>query len=122
MFISVSKNRIVETRAKTSLGSSQDVLAILPTGFGKSLFYQAFYMVKLSSNANTSVFIIWPLNSIIEEQVNELKIKLLHLTHVVSWRTQQVTGEKAYVQETNSYQLDARTKSLMTQNVCETNL
>ena len=55
-----------------ALLAGQDVLAILPTGFRKSLIYQMFCMAKLSSNANVSVLVISPLNSIIEEQVNEL--------------------------------------------------
>ena len=61
-----------QKQAVEALLAGQDVLAILPTGFGKSLIYQMFCMAKLSSNANASVLVISPLNSIIEEQVNEL--------------------------------------------------
>ena len=57
-----------------ALLAGQDVLAILPTGFGKSLIYQVICMAKLSSNANASVLVFSPLNSIVEEQVNERKI------------------------------------------------
>ena len=49
-----------------------DVLAILPTGFRKSLIYQVFFLGKQSSNPNASVLVISPLNSIVEEQVEEL--------------------------------------------------
>ncbi|XP_068674561.1 putative ATP-dependent DNA helicase Q1 [Montipora foliosa] len=61
-----------QKQAVEALLAGQDVMAILPTGFGKSLIYQMFCMAKLSSNANASVLVISPLNSIIEEQVNEL--------------------------------------------------
>ena len=47
--------------------AGRDVLAILPTGFGKSLIYQVFGEAKQSS-----VLVISPLNSIVEEQVVEL--------------------------------------------------
>ena len=58
-------------QAVEALLAGQNVVAILPTGFGKSLIYQMFCMAKLSSNANASVLVLSPLNSIIEEQVNE---------------------------------------------------
>ena len=48
----------------------KDVLAILPTGFGKSLIYQVFSMAQTSANA--SVLVISPLNSIVEEQAKEM--------------------------------------------------
>ena len=79
-----------QKQAVDALLAGQDVLAILLTGFGKSLIYHVFCMGKLSSNANASVLVILPLNSIIEERVNEL-IWLMWCHSV----TQQVTEEKA---------------------------
>ena len=73
------KIEIFETGANRSLESCvavRDVVAILPTGFGKSLIYQVFCLVKLLTlNPNVGVLVILPFNSIdhvIEEQVREL--------------------------------------------------
>ena len=66
-----------QKQAEQALLAGQDVMAIFPTGFGKSLIYQMFCMAKLSSNANASVLVLAPLNSIIEEQVNELNDHVL---------------------------------------------
>ena len=60
-----------QKQAVDALLAGQDVLAILLTGFGKSLIYHVFCMAKLSSTANTSVLVILPLNSTIEERVND---------------------------------------------------
>ena len=51
----------------------RDVVAMLPTGYGKSLIYQilpAFLDIKSTRNF---VIVICPLNSIIEDQINVLK-------------------------------------------------
>ena len=61
-----------QIEALQSLLAGDDVLAILPTGFGKSFIYQVFCLAKQSSNPNASVLVISPLNSIVEEQVREL--------------------------------------------------
>ena len=61
-----------QKQAVDALLAGQDVMAILPTGFGKSLIYQMFCMGKLSSNAKRKCVGLSPINSIIEEQVNEL--------------------------------------------------
>jgi len=45
--------------------AARDVVAILPTGFGKSLIYQVFCLVKLSTlNPNVGVLVIFPFNGI----------------------------------------------------------
>ena len=59
-----------QTQALEALLAGKDVLAILPTGFGKSLIYQVFSMAQTSANA--SVLVISPLNSIVEEQAKEM--------------------------------------------------
>ena len=45
--------------------SGKDVLAVLPTGFGKSVIYQSFVIAKDSS----SIVVIVPLRSIIDDQL-----------------------------------------------------
>ena len=59
--------------------AGKDVLAILLTGFGKSLIYQVYCHAQTSTE---SVLVISPLNSIVEEHVNEmteLGIPAVHL-------------------------------------------
>ena len=45
--------------------SGKDVLAVLPTGFGKSVIYQSFVIAKDSS----SIVVAVPLRSIIDDQL-----------------------------------------------------
>ena len=56
-----------------SLLKEKDVLAVLPTGFGKSLLFQVFAVVKSldSASSNGCVLVICPLKSIIADQIEE---------------------------------------------------
>ena len=58
--------------AVEALMSGKDVLAVLPTGFGKSVIYQSFIIAKDSS----SIVVIAPLRSIIDDQLQSNLIKL----------------------------------------------
>ena len=58
--------------AVEALMSGKDVLAVLPTGFGRSVIYQSFVIVKDSS----SIVVIVPLRSIIDDQLQSNLIKL----------------------------------------------
>ena len=58
--------------AVEALMSGKDVLAVLPTGFGKSVIYQSFVIAKDSS----SIVVIVPLRSIIDDQLQSNLIKL----------------------------------------------
>ena len=52
----------------------QDVIGVLPTGFGKSMLFQLlpdFIPVKTTKNI---VIVVCPLNSIIEDQLKVLKV------------------------------------------------
>ena len=51
--------------AVEALMSGKDVLAVLPTGFGKSVIYRSFVIAKDSS----SIIVIVPLRSIIDDQL-----------------------------------------------------
>lgn len=52
-----------------------DVIAVLPTGFGKSLIYQVLpYLIPVKEKSNI-VIVVAPLNSIIEDQINTLKAR-----------------------------------------------
>ncbi|CAB3990470.1 ATP-dependent DNA helicase, partial [Paramuricea clavata] len=65
-----------QKEAVKSLLSGRDVLAILPTGFGKSLIFQLFAIAKSieATRASTSpgtVLVICPLDSIVKDQLTE---------------------------------------------------
>ena len=61
-----------ETAVKELL-SGNDVLAILPTGFGKSMIYTIFALARQElRSATTCVLIISPLKSLIEDQIAEM--------------------------------------------------
>ena len=48
-------------------------MAILPTGFGKSMIYTAFALAKEEiSSSKTCVIVIAPLKSIIDDQISEM--------------------------------------------------
>ena len=66
-----------QKEAVSRLLEGKDVLAVLPTGFGKSLIYQSFVLAKGitdssvgCSSGRPSCLVIVPLRSIIEEQIN----------------------------------------------------
>ncbi|XP_068716936.1 uncharacterized protein [Montipora capricornis] len=53
---------------------NHDVLAVLPTGYGKSLILQSFVVAKeLLENAKACVVVICPLTSVIQDQIAEAK-------------------------------------------------
>ena len=52
---------------------SGDVVAMLPTGYGKSLIYQMLPAYLDTKNKRNFVIIVCPLNSIIEDQLNVLE-------------------------------------------------
>ena len=52
----------------------KDVLAVLPTGFGKSMIFTVFGIVKKNIiKSPVSVLIICPLKSIVADQLDQLK-------------------------------------------------
>ena len=48
-------------------------MAILPTGFGKSLIFQLFTLVKMHKDELTSIVIVSPLTSIMEDQIKDFE-------------------------------------------------
>ena len=61
-----------QEQAVKGLLSGKDVLAVLPTGFGKSLIFQTFASVKSVEGSGCVVLVITPLSSIIQDQLNKL--------------------------------------------------
>ena len=61
--------------AVRALLADRDVLAVLPTGYGKSLIYQMFVRAKnYEINGNAAILVISPLKSIIEDQLQEMEL------------------------------------------------
>ena len=60
--------------AVKELLAGRDVMAILPTGFGKSLIFTIYAIAKgqLSRSEKTCVLVISPLKSIIDDQIAEM--------------------------------------------------
>ena len=55
-----------------SLLNGEDVVAVLPTGFGKSLIFQTFVMAsQLALKEQATVLVVAPLNSLTEDQISE---------------------------------------------------
>ena len=68
-----------QKNAVESLLAGRDVLAILPTGFGKSPIYQVYAKAKFieatrNNGSSGTVLIICPLDSIVKDQVAEAVI------------------------------------------------
>ena len=61
------------SEALEALISGRDIVAILPTGFGKSLIFLLFCEIKLATHPNTCILVVAPLNtvnSIMEDQIS----------------------------------------------------
>ena len=64
--------RSEQKQAVMTLLPSRDLLAILPTGFGKSLIFQLLIRVKeILSSKPACVIVVCPLKSIVQDQLSE---------------------------------------------------
>ena len=62
----------VQRKAVQSLLGGNDVLAVLPTGFGKSLIFQLFVVAaSLDRKEQQTVLVVCPLKNIIDDQIAE---------------------------------------------------
>ena len=82
---------ILKPRQKEALQSivfkGQDCLIVLPTGYGKSLIYQMLQSLfdkisarNLSSKDKSIVIVVSPLNALIDDQINKLKLAGVNCT------------------------------------------
>ena len=71
--LKISSLKAEQKNAVDSLLNGKDVMAILPTGFGKSVIYQLFCLVEMNEDELSSVLIVSPLTSIIEDQTKEFE-------------------------------------------------
>ena len=75
------REKFILRKSKTAIMSllkEKDVLAVLPTGFGKSLVFQVFAVVRSllsveSTSSHSSVLVVCPLKSIISDQIEEAR-------------------------------------------------
>ena len=72
-----------------------DVVAVLPTGFGKSLIYQVLPFLMPLKEQNNIVIVVAPLNSIIEDQIGTLKdrgikVDILHTESGISTQIEKL--------------------------------
>ena len=68
-----------QKNAVESLLRGKDVFGVLPTGFGKSLIYQLFVLAKSrmpTTSSRPTIIVIYPLKSIIEEQITSNEFNL----------------------------------------------
>ena len=64
--------KLEQRKAVHSLLGGDDVLAVLPTGYGKSLIFQLFVVtVSLERKEQQTVLVVCPLKSIIDDQIAE---------------------------------------------------
>lgn len=60
--------------AVKALLDGRDVLAVLPTGYGKSLLYQIFVRTKdYEMNGKATILVISPLVSVIKDQIQDME-------------------------------------------------
>ena len=99
--------------AKELIVNHRDVLAILPTGFGKSLCFEIlpFMSDVFCINQSTLVFILCPLDAIIFEKLHSLGQYALHMTPQILTKlsdgTQDLSGIKYLIGHPEQFLCDA---------------
>ena len=116
-----------ETAVK-SLLMDRDVLAVLPTGYGKSFIFQTYVMAceQLNNGTNASILVISPLTSIIQDQIVEarsLEIKCVSLLEITFQELKKIafhivftTAERVMEKEFRNILKDS--SSLLHKNIC----
>ena len=71
---STASLKVEQRDAVVSLLDGHDVLAVLPTGFGKSLIFQAFVLAaEMERERLQTALVLCPLQSIINDQISEAR-------------------------------------------------
>ena len=74
--------------AVRALLADRDVLAVLRTGYGKSLIYQMFVRARnYELNGSAAILVISPLKSIIENQLQEMELLGYPAKDLANYRT-----------------------------------
>ena len=71
--LNISSLKEEQKEAVLDLLNGKDVMAILPTGFGKSVIFQLFILMKIEEDEASSVIIVSPLSSITNDQVKDFE-------------------------------------------------
>lgn len=71
--LKISSLKAEQKQAVVGLLNGKDVMAILPTGFGKSVIFELFTLVKMHEDELTSLVIVSPLTSIMEDQIKDFE-------------------------------------------------
>ena len=71
--LKISCLKTEQKQAVVGVLNGKDVMAILPTGFGKSVIFELFTLVKMHDDKLTSLVIVSPLTSIIEDQMKDFE-------------------------------------------------
>ncbi|CAB4043304.1 ATP-dependent DNA helicase Q1, partial [Paramuricea clavata] len=67
------KLKTEQRNALESLLNGNDVLAVLPTGYGKSLIFQLYILVAQIETIKRTALVVCPLRSIIGDQIGEAR-------------------------------------------------
>ena len=87
--------RTEQTKAIRILVSRGDLLAVLPTGFGKSLIFQVLVRVKEILTGKTSiVLVVCPLKSIVQDQIAEASSMGLTAVSLADNRLEDIENAK----------------------------
>ena len=87
--------RIEQKKAISTLVSGGDILAVLPTGFGKSLIFQLLVRVQaILTGKSLCAIVVCPLNSIIQDQLAEATSMGLAATSLASGRLDDIENGK----------------------------
>ena len=73
--LGMSRNlRPEQKQAIFTLASGKDLLAVLPTGFGKSLIFQLLVRVReIQTGGSSTAVVVCPLKSIVQDQISEAR-------------------------------------------------
>ena len=69
----ISSLKAEQKQAVVGVLNGKDVMAILPTGFGKSVIFELFTLVKMQEDELTSLVTVSPLTSIMEDQIKDFE-------------------------------------------------
>ena len=69
----ISSLKAEQKQAVVGVLNEKDVMAILPTGFGKSVIFELFTLMKMQEDELTSLVIVSPLTSIMEDQIKDFE-------------------------------------------------
>ena len=93
---STASLKVEQRDAVVSLLDGQDVLAVLPTGFGKSLIFQVFVLAaEMERERFQTALVLCPLQSIISNQISEARNMGLSASSVADLSLEEFKSAKS---------------------------